>query len=136
MRAGVLNEKQRPTVKFPEKSLFNTLSPTKVDQRKIALERYLQQLILNPLEHISDICEFLSTDVVQHEASDSVSSIVLIRVSLIGFLHNCFSVFNRCHLIESLLAGIQGRVPYETRQEFWRLETSLFCYSKPPPILL
>lgn len=74
MRAGVLNEKQRPTVKFPEKSLFNTLSPTKVDQRKIALERYLQQLILNPLEHISDICEFLSTDVVQPEASDSVSS--------------------------------------------------------------
>ncbi|CAO3682229.1 unnamed protein product [Umbelopsis ramanniana] len=72
MRAGVLNEKQRPTVKFPEKSLFNTLSPTKVDQRKIALERYLQQLILNPLEHISDICEFLSTDVVQPEASDSL----------------------------------------------------------------
>ncbi|KAG2187111.1 hypothetical protein INT44_004781 [Umbelopsis vinacea] len=72
MRAGVVNEKQRPTVKFPEKSLFNTLSPTKVDQRKIALERYLQQLILNPLEHISVICEFLSTDVVQHVASDSL----------------------------------------------------------------
>lgn len=49
--------------KLPDKALFSNNAPSKVDQRKIALEQYLQHIISLPLEDASDICEFLSTDV-------------------------------------------------------------------------
>lgn len=67
MRAGALNETVKHTVKFPEKSLFSTVTPYKVDQRTVALEKYLQQLISTTLDRVSDISEFLSTDVIQEE---------------------------------------------------------------------
>ncbi|KAM3583728.1 Rho GTPase activating protein [Umbelopsis sp. WA50703] len=67
MRSGALNEKVKHTVKFPEKSLFSTVTPYKVDQRTVALEKYLQQLISTTLDRVSDISEFLSTDVIQEE---------------------------------------------------------------------
>lgn len=49
--------------KLPDKALFSNNAPTKVDQRKVALEQYLQHIISLPLEDASDLCEFLSTNV-------------------------------------------------------------------------
>lgn len=34
-----------------------------MDQRKVALEQYLQHIVSLPLEDASDLCEFLSTNV-------------------------------------------------------------------------
>ncbi|KAI8091463.1 uncharacterized protein B0P05DRAFT_527663 [Gilbertella persicaria] len=50
--------------KLPDKALFSNNAPTKVDQRKAALEQYLQHVISLSLEDPSDLCEFLSTNVV------------------------------------------------------------------------
>ncbi|CAO3590959.1 unnamed protein product [Absidia cylindrospora] len=50
--------------KLPDKALFTTNSPSKVDRRKAALEHYLHHIVLLPLEDVSDLCEFLSTNVV------------------------------------------------------------------------
>ncbi|CAO3611151.1 unnamed protein product [Cunninghamella blakesleeana] len=51
--------------RLPEKQLFATRSPNKLDQRRIALEKYLQNAITLPMDDIGDLCEFLSTDVVE-----------------------------------------------------------------------
>jgi hypothetical protein len=119
MRSGAIGEKQKHSVKFPEKSLFNTLSPSKVDQRKIALQRYLQQLISTPLDRISDICEFLSTDVIQQEEANMVSS----------YWHTQTSIVLQVLLIHAKKSvGIQRRIFDKTRQKFWRLEETLFCH--------
>ncbi|KAI8099830.1 uncharacterized protein BX664DRAFT_290183 [Halteromyces radiatus] len=53
--------------KLPDKALFTTNSPSKVDRRKAALEHYLQHIILLPMDDISDLCEFLSTNVVDND---------------------------------------------------------------------
>lgn len=50
--------------KLPDKALFSNNAPTKVDQRKIALEQYLKHAIGSPLDDTFDICEFLSTNIV------------------------------------------------------------------------
>lgn len=55
----------RPRVaNLPDKSLFTTHSPSKIDRRKAALDHYLQHLLSLPVEDNSDICDFLSTNVV------------------------------------------------------------------------
>ncbi|RUS15397.1 hypothetical protein BC937DRAFT_92518 [Endogone sp. FLAS-F59071] len=51
--------------KLPEKALFMTHAPSKVDQRKLALERYLQHVISLPLKDVTDLCDFLSTNVLE-----------------------------------------------------------------------
>ncbi|CAO3633092.1 unnamed protein product [Cunninghamella echinulata] len=51
--------------RLPEKQLFATRSPNKLDQRRIALEKYLQNAITLPMDDIGNLCEFLSTDVVE-----------------------------------------------------------------------
>ncbi|KAI8376221.1 uncharacterized protein BYT42DRAFT_645861 [Radiomyces spectabilis] len=53
--------------KLPDKALFATNAPSKVDQRKMALEQYLRHVVMLPLDDISDLCEFLSTNVVGPE---------------------------------------------------------------------
>ncbi|CEI91137.1 Putative Atypical/BCR protein kinase [Rhizopus microsporus] len=50
--------------KLPDKALFSNNAPSKVDQRKIALEQYLQHIVALPLENTSHLCEFLSTNIV------------------------------------------------------------------------
>ncbi|KAI8353623.1 hypothetical protein EDC96DRAFT_566900 [Choanephora cucurbitarum] len=50
--------------KLPDKALFSNNAPNKVDQRKAALEQYLQHAITLPLEDSSDLSDFLSTDIV------------------------------------------------------------------------
>ncbi|OZJ01602.1 hypothetical protein BZG36_05278 [Bifiguratus adelaidae] len=56
--------------KLPDKALFTTHAPSKVDQRKYALEQYLAHLIALPLTDVTDLCEFLSTNVLEQNAPD------------------------------------------------------------------
>jgi len=53
--------------KLPDKSLFNSNSPTKRDQRKIELELYLQNLI-SVFKNSKELETFLTTDVVESNA--------------------------------------------------------------------
>ncbi|ORY90355.1 hypothetical protein BCR43DRAFT_499172 [Syncephalastrum racemosum] len=53
--------------KLPDKAMFTTHAPNKVDQRKIALEQYLQHTVTLPWDDMSDLCEFLSTNVIEHD---------------------------------------------------------------------
>ncbi|KAL1922886.1 uncharacterized protein VTP21DRAFT_9262 [Calcarisporiella thermophila] len=53
--------------KLPDKSMFSTHAPTIVEQRKFLLEQYLQHIISLPMRDSSDICEFLSSDVVEQQ---------------------------------------------------------------------
>ncbi|KAK3819762.1 MAG: hypothetical protein J3Q66DRAFT_281282 [Benniella sp.] len=53
--------------KLPDKSLFSTHAPSKVDARKVALEQYLQQVTSLRIKDTRDICEFLSTNVIERE---------------------------------------------------------------------
>lgn len=50
---------------LPEAKAWKDFAPSKIDQRKKALEAYIQSLLVAPLSDKSDLCEFLSTDRVQ-----------------------------------------------------------------------
>ncbi|KAJ3273605.1 hypothetical protein HK104_004253, partial [Borealophlyctis nickersoniae] len=52
--------------KLPDKALFNTYAPSKSDQRKIALELYLQH-VKNVCRESRDLCEFLAMDIVESD---------------------------------------------------------------------
>ncbi|KAG2227985.1 hypothetical protein INT45_012009 [Circinella minor] len=52
--------------KLPDKALFTTHAPSKVDIRKAALEHYLQHAVSLPWDDMADLCEFLSTNVIEH----------------------------------------------------------------------
>ncbi|CAG8541157.1 11675_t:CDS:2 [Ambispora leptoticha] len=60
--------------KLPDKNLFTNNAPSKVDQRKLALENYLKHIISLPLKDTKDLCEFLSTDVVEREDPEYLNS--------------------------------------------------------------
>ncbi|KAI8057229.1 hypothetical protein BDF22DRAFT_653255 [Syncephalis plumigaleata] len=49
--------------KLPEKSLFTGHAPHKVDQRKVALEMYLQGALSSNTSAVDALCTFLSTNV-------------------------------------------------------------------------
>ncbi|KAG0052722.1 hypothetical protein BGZ83_002191 [Gryganskiella cystojenkinii] len=51
--------------RLPDKGLFSNHAPSKVDARKLALEQYLQQLTSLRIKDTRDLCEFLSTNVVE-----------------------------------------------------------------------
>ncbi|GJJ69203.1 RalA-binding protein 1 [Entomortierella parvispora] len=53
--------------RVPDKSLFSTHAPSKVDMRKLALEQFLQQLTSLRIKDTRDLCEFLSTNVVEQK---------------------------------------------------------------------
>ena len=50
---------------LPDGRAWKDFAPSKIDQRKTALESYLQTLLVAPLSDKSDLCTFLSTDRVQ-----------------------------------------------------------------------
>ncbi|CAG8556213.1 10285_t:CDS:2 [Cetraspora pellucida] len=56
--------------KLPDKNLFHNNAPSKVDQRKVALEQYLQHIISLPLRDSNDLCKFLSTNVIEQDDKD------------------------------------------------------------------
>jgi len=55
---------------LPEQSLFVDHAPSRVDQRKIVVETYLQKLLKLPLPDKDDICTFFCTDVVRPRPVD------------------------------------------------------------------
>ncbi|CAJ0857377.1 10762_t:CDS:10 [Entrophospora sp. SA101] len=70
-----LKQKQLKSVvnkigKLPDKTLFHNNSPSKADQRKLALEHYLVHAISLNLNDSKDLYEFLSSDVVEPDDKD------------------------------------------------------------------
>ncbi|ORY07989.1 RhoGAP-domain-containing protein [Basidiobolus meristosporus CBS 931.73] len=55
--------------KLPDKNLFATHAPSKVDQRKLALQQYLQHLLVLNMVDTRDVCEFFSTNLTQRSRS-------------------------------------------------------------------
>ncbi|EJT47158.1 signal transducer [Trichosporon asahii var. asahii CBS 2479] len=58
-------EWKRMVASLPEGKAWKDFAPSKIDQRKVALEQYLESLLLAPTSDKSDLCNFLTTDVVQ-----------------------------------------------------------------------
>ncbi|OXG12598.1 RalA-binding protein 1 [Cryptococcus neoformans Tu401-1] len=56
---------------LPESKSWKDFAPNKIDQRKTALEAYLQSLLVAPISDKSDLCHFLSTDPVQAKKNDA-----------------------------------------------------------------
>ncbi|KAI8369632.1 uncharacterized protein BYT42DRAFT_116801 [Radiomyces spectabilis] len=48
--------------KLPDKALFTTYAPNKVDQRKMAIEKYLQYVINMSLHDTTELCRFISSN--------------------------------------------------------------------------
>ncbi|KAI7855215.1 hypothetical protein BDC45DRAFT_462339 [Circinella umbellata] len=59
--------------KLPDRALFVTHAPSKVDQRKMAIDNYLQHALRLPLADITDLCEFLSSNVMEKKTQPKVS---------------------------------------------------------------
>ncbi|PWN52279.1 RhoGAP-domain-containing protein [Violaceomyces palustris] len=59
---------------LPDKSLFKDHAPSKVDQRKVLLEIYLQSLLTIQLPDKDEVCTFLCTDVVPSKLKDTSST--------------------------------------------------------------
>ncbi|KIR72477.1 RalA-binding protein 1 [Cryptococcus deuterogattii CA1014] len=56
---------------LPESKSWKDFAPSKIDQRKTALEAYLQSLLVAPFSDKSDLCHFLSTNPVQAKRNDA-----------------------------------------------------------------
>ncbi|ORX34077.1 hypothetical protein BD324DRAFT_195473 [Kockovaella imperatae] len=50
---------------LPDSKAWKDFAPSKIDQRKAALEAYLQSLLVAPISDKTDLCDFLCTDPVQ-----------------------------------------------------------------------
>ncbi|KAI8071457.1 hypothetical protein BC940DRAFT_294495 [Gongronella butleri] len=70
IRAQVGKATMNKITRLPEKQLFATRSPNKLDQRKLALQQYLQHVITLPIDDVSLMCTFLSTDIAQPLAEE------------------------------------------------------------------
>jgi RalA-binding protein 1 len=66
--------KQSPlfTAKTPEKSLFSGHAPAKVDARRVALDKYLDEILNTQMDTGAalDICRYLSTNAMEPNADD------------------------------------------------------------------
>ncbi|KAF9200907.1 hypothetical protein BGZ49_008861 [Haplosporangium sp. Z 27] len=54
--------------RLPDKTLFTTHAPSKVDARKVALEQYLQQLASLHIKDTRELCEFLNTNIIERDS--------------------------------------------------------------------
>ena len=80
----VLKQSSLFTSKAPDKSLFSGHAPAKVDARRAALDKYLEEVLDTQMEEISalEVCRYLSTNTMQPNAEemtptgDSVESLV------------------------------------------------------------
>ncbi|CAJ0747943.1 11976_t:CDS:10 [Entrophospora sp. SA101] len=71
-----LKQKQHKSVtqkigKLPDKTLFSNNAPSKVDQRKLALEQYLLHVISLNLSDSKDLYDFLSSNVLEPNDKDN-----------------------------------------------------------------
>ncbi|KAL0468927.1 hypothetical protein QR685DRAFT_320193 [Neurospora intermedia] len=64
------------TAKTPDRSLFSGHAPAKLDARRIALDRYLDELLNTPLDHSTalELCKYLSTHTLPPNADETGSS--------------------------------------------------------------
>lgn len=53
------------TAPLPDGKAWKDFAPSKIDQRKTSLEAYLKSLQVAPLSDKSELCDFLSRDVVK-----------------------------------------------------------------------
>lgn len=53
---------KRMVSSLPEGKAWRDFAPSKIDQRKTALEEYLRSLLVAPISDKSDLCTFLTTD--------------------------------------------------------------------------
>ncbi|PBP25787.1 rhogap with PH domain protein [Diplocarpon rosae] len=62
------------TAKTPERSLFSGHAPAKVDARRVALDRYLEEILDTPMDTLSavEICRYLSSNTMEPYADDVV----------------------------------------------------------------
>lgn len=52
---------------LPDGRAWKDFAPSKIDQRRKAIEAYLQSLLVAPISDKTDLCEFLTTDPVQNK---------------------------------------------------------------------
>jgi len=57
--------------KLPDKNLFSNHAPSKVDQRKLALEKYLQHVISLKWDDDHDLREFLKSNVIEQYTAEN-----------------------------------------------------------------
>ena len=67
VRVGVGKTQGKKIAPLPDNKLFKDNAPAKVDQRKIALEAYLQSLVAANLKTRDDVCMFFSTGIIRPE---------------------------------------------------------------------
>ncbi|KAG0178980.1 hypothetical protein DFQ29_002745 [Apophysomyces sp. BC1021] len=72
--------------RLPKKQLFASQTSNKIDQRKEALERYLRHVVSLPISDKSNICEFLSEDVVTNGIGVVRGQMTKIRTRKEGYL--------------------------------------------------
>jgi RalA-binding protein 1 len=70
--------KQSPTfaVKTPERSLFSGHAPAKIDARRVALDKYFDEVLNTQMDTASamEVCRYLSTNTMEPHADDSMRS--------------------------------------------------------------
>ncbi|OBT93370.1 hypothetical protein VE01_08751 [Pseudogymnoascus verrucosus] len=62
------------SVKLPEKSLFNGHAPAKIDARRTALDKYVDDILNTPMDtaRALHICQYLSTNTLEPNSTDSL----------------------------------------------------------------
>ncbi|KFY44803.1 hypothetical protein V494_01289 [Pseudogymnoascus sp. VKM F-4513 (FW-928)] len=62
-------------VRLPEKSLFNGHSPAKIDARRTALDKYVDDILNTPMDtaRALHICQYLSTNTLEPNSTDSLA---------------------------------------------------------------
>ncbi|KFY24047.1 hypothetical protein V493_05471 [Pseudogymnoascus sp. VKM F-4281 (FW-2241)] len=63
------------SVRLPEKSLFNGHSPAKIDARRTALDKYVDDILNTPMDtaRALHICQYLSTNTLEPNSTDSLA---------------------------------------------------------------
>ncbi|KFY92614.1 hypothetical protein V498_04830 [Pseudogymnoascus sp. VKM F-4517 (FW-2822)] len=63
------------SVRLPEKSLFNGHAPAKIDARRTALDKYVDDILNTPMDtaRALHICQYLSTNTLEPNSTDSLA---------------------------------------------------------------
>ncbi|KAL5345226.1 Rho GTPase activating protein [Pseudogymnoascus australis] len=63
------------SVRLPEKSLFNGHAPAKIDARRTALDKYVDDIMNTPMDtaRALHICQYLSTNTLEPNSTDSLA---------------------------------------------------------------
>lgn len=78
-------EWKRVVSPLPEGKAWKDFAPSKIDQRKVALEHYMQSLLVAPVSDQSDLVNFLATDIVQPQSNRNHKEGYLSKKGQTGF---------------------------------------------------